>query len=183
MTQRPTSLDPRTARSHARLRDALLELTLEHGWDGVSVQQVCARAGVGRSTFYSHFADREELLLAAFRREHIVPRRARRSEPLAFVGPLIEHVADQRALYNALRGSSCEAAVNLRFSEVVAELLDADLAAYTTSGVPRTAAVRYLTGAFCETLTYWLKQRDAGSGDEVERILKQFSRPVFDRVG
>lgn len=46
--------DPRAARTRARIAgalDALLEAD-----EPVSVAAVCARAGVGRSTFYTHFA-------------------------------------------------------------------------------------------------------------------------------
>lgn len=183
MTQRTSFSDPRVARSHQRLRDALLALTIERGWDDVSVQQVCERAGVGRSTFYVHFADREELLLAAFQSDHIVPRRLR-PEALAFVRPLVEHVGQQRTLYSALAGSSCEVVVNRRFKEVVANLIERDLTSQAAQLSPqRTAAVRYLTGAFCETLTHWLEQRNAPSSFEIEQLLKNYSRPVFERAG
>ncbi|MEV7694786.1 hypothetical protein AB0N73_15775 [Microbacterium sp. NPDC089189] len=46
--------DPRAVRTRTRLVDALDEL-LESG-ETVSVAAVCAKAGVGRSTFYTHFA-------------------------------------------------------------------------------------------------------------------------------
>lgn len=182
MTYRLSARDPRVMRSQARLRDALLALTLERGWDEVSVQQVCERAGVGRSTFYVHFADREDLLLGAFRSDHIVPRRLAPREPLAFVQPLVAHVDQHRALYGRLVGSSCEPAVHRRFTQVVADMVEADLAACTAASLPRTAATRYLTGAFCETLTFWLAQRTGPTAIEIERMLKQFSTPVFERL-
>ncbi len=47
--------DQRAARTRERLTDALGEL-LSSGRN-VSVSAVCAAAGVGRSTFYTHFAD------------------------------------------------------------------------------------------------------------------------------
>ena len=177
MHHRTACTDPRVMRSHQRLRDALLALTLERGWDDVSVQQICERASVGRSTFYVHFADREDLLLSSFQSDHIVPRR-RWSEPLAFVHPLVQHVAEHRTLYQALSGTSCEPAVNRRFKEVVATLIDRDL---TTHVAKRTPTVHYLTGAFCETLTHWLKQRNAPSTSEIELLLKQYSKPVFEQ--
>ena len=62
----PNSTDRRVRRTRRALRDALLELTLERGWDEVNVLDVCERADVARSTFYTHFADKEELLLSGF---------------------------------------------------------------------------------------------------------------------
>jgi AcrR family transcriptional regulator len=177
-----TRRDPRVERSHERLREALLALTLERGWDAVSVRDVCERAGVGRSTFYVHFADREELLLGGFRREHVVPGTRSLGAPLAFVGPLVAHVGEQRALYHSLAGSSCERAVRRRFMHVITELVEAELAQRAAPSAQRTAAARYLTGAHFETLTFWLEQRDALPASEIERMLKQYSAPVLERV-
>ena len=47
-------------RTRDSLRAAFVALMAERGWDRVSVQDVCDRANVGRSTFYTHFADKEE---------------------------------------------------------------------------------------------------------------------------
>jgi hypothetical protein len=55
-------VDRRVRRSRQVLHQALVELVLERGWDRVTVQAVCDRARVGRSTFDVHFADKEEHL-------------------------------------------------------------------------------------------------------------------------
>jgi AcrR family transcriptional regulator len=178
MLDRPSPADPRATRSRKRLRDALFALAFERGWDAVSVQQICARAGVGRSTFYVHFADREDLLLGAFQGEHIVSG-AVRSRPLGFVRPLVQHVQEHRALYHVLSGTSCERAVRRRFLQVVTELIETDLASRAAPSPQRTAAVRYLAGAYFETLSFWLEPRNQLSGGEIERMLLQFSAPVI----
>lgn len=182
MTDRIPSLDPRVARSQDLLRDALLSLTLERGWDGVSVQQICRRAGVGRSTFYVHFADREDLLLGAFQPEHIARRLPHRNAPLAFVRPLVEHVGQHRPLYNVLVGTSCERAVRRRFLQVLSDMVEADLASRAAASVQRTTAVRFLTGAYFETLTFWLGGPNPAPASEIERMLRQFSAPVIERL-
>ena len=58
--------DRRVLRTRRTLREALVQLILQRGWEKVSVLEVCERADVGRSTFYTHFADKEELLLSGF---------------------------------------------------------------------------------------------------------------------
>lgn len=182
MTDRPPSLDPRAARSQQRLRDALFALTLERGWDDVSVQQVCERAGVGRSTFYVHFADREDLLLGAFQGEHIAPLPSRHNQPLAFVRPLVDHVEHHRELYNSLVGSSCERALRRRFLHVISDIVEAELAMRAGASIQRTTAVRFLAGAYVETLSFWLAGRNSAPASEIERMLRQFSAPVIERV-
>jgi len=52
----PEKDDRRVQRTRRALREALVALIVERGWEGFSVQEVCERADVGRSTFYTHFA-------------------------------------------------------------------------------------------------------------------------------
>ncbi|WP_329036006.1 TetR/AcrR family transcriptional regulator [Streptomyces sp. NBC_00178] len=59
------SKDPRTARTRARLRAALLEACEEQPPDRVAVAEVVRRAGVGRATFYLHYDDLHALALDA----------------------------------------------------------------------------------------------------------------------
>jgi AcrR family transcriptional regulator len=49
-----------------RLFEALLELINEHGLGGVRISELVALAGVSRRSFYEHFHNKEECLLAAF---------------------------------------------------------------------------------------------------------------------
>ena len=60
MTQPP--LARRSLRTRGAVRKALIELIGEHGWDDIAVQDVCERANVGRSTFYSHYTGKDALL-------------------------------------------------------------------------------------------------------------------------
>ena len=64
MAGKPT--DRRIQRTYKILHEALVELILEKGYDKVTVQDVIDRANVGRSTFYSHFKDLEDLFLRGF---------------------------------------------------------------------------------------------------------------------
>ena len=58
--------DRRIARTRRALRESLSSLVMERGWSAVSVQEICERADIGRSTFYLHYADKDELLLSGF---------------------------------------------------------------------------------------------------------------------
>jgi AcrR family transcriptional regulator len=47
-----------------RLQEAALEVFRERGYNGASVEDISARAGVVRATFYLHFKNKFELILA-----------------------------------------------------------------------------------------------------------------------
>ncbi|MGW0821377.1 TetR/AcrR family transcriptional regulator [Streptomyces sp. NPDC002845] len=57
--------DPRAARTRARLRQALLDECARRPLAEVSVAALVRRAGVGRATFYVHYADLEALAVDA----------------------------------------------------------------------------------------------------------------------
>src|SRR3954471_18394318 len=97
----PKSTDRRVVRTRTTLRDALLPLILERGWEDISVQDVCDRAKVGRSTFYTHFADKEDLLLSGFEDlksmlRALRPPAEKGRATLRFVRGLLEHARDNR---------------------------------------------------------------------------------------
>lgn len=52
--------------ARARVLDAAVELFAQHGYDGTSVNQVIARAGVAKGGFYHHFASKEALLYEVY---------------------------------------------------------------------------------------------------------------------
>ncbi|MER8044465.1 TetR/AcrR family transcriptional regulator [Streptomyces sp. NPDC094032] len=57
----PAPADPRAERTRSRLRQALLEECADSPLAQVSVAALVRRAGVGRATFYLHYADLEAL--------------------------------------------------------------------------------------------------------------------------
>src|ERR1035438_4682376 len=57
-------IDRRVRRTRDRLGDAIIGLMQEKPFETLTVQQVLARAGVGRSTFYSHYRDKDDLFLS-----------------------------------------------------------------------------------------------------------------------
>ncbi len=56
--------DPRVIRTRHMLRDALVALILEKGFDAITIQDITDKAGLRRATFYLHYRDKEELLFA-----------------------------------------------------------------------------------------------------------------------
>lgn len=56
--------DARVRRTRDALGDALVALMQEKPFDTITVQDVLDRAHVGRSTFYSHYSDKDDLLMS-----------------------------------------------------------------------------------------------------------------------
>lgn len=67
---------PRSIQSHQAMLQATLELLAEVGFDGMSIEAIAARAGVGKTTIYRRYASKEELVADAIesaREEIVIP--------------------------------------------------------------------------------------------------------------
>jgi AcrR family transcriptional regulator len=57
-------IDRRVRRSRRELHRALIELSIEKGYDAVTVDDLASRADIARRTFYAHYLDKDGLLRA-----------------------------------------------------------------------------------------------------------------------
>ena len=100
--------DARSRRTRMLLGDTFLRLILEQPIEDITVQDVLNRAGVGRSTFYLHFRDKNDLLLSQLERflEHmstVLIVNGEKSLRVAPVAEMFDHLEQQRKLYCILR--------------------------------------------------------------------------------
>ena len=99
--------DQRVQRTHERLGAALVSLIQEKSIDDVTVQEVLDRASVGRSTFYLHFRDKNDLLLSQLEKflEIMSTALSVQKEKSLRVVPVAEmfaHIGNQNKMYRAL---------------------------------------------------------------------------------
>jgi AcrR family transcriptional regulator len=180
----PSGDDRRVQRTRRALREALIALVLERGWDGVSIQDLCERADVGRSTFYTHFADKDDVIGDGF----ADLRRGIRAElaaagpsrkPLAFSLPLLEHARDHGRVFRALIGELSGLAIQRRFRDVLGELVRDDVAALVPAGTARDGTVAFLSGAFFDLVTWMLEARNPPSPADVDALFQELAAPVL----
>ncbi|MCX0274168.1 TetR/AcrR family transcriptional regulator [Nocardia zapadnayensis] len=60
-----TTPDRRVHRTRKALHRALIELMMERPYGRITVSNVIARADIGRSTFYAHYRDKDDLLVVS----------------------------------------------------------------------------------------------------------------------
>jgi AcrR family transcriptional regulator len=60
-----TSGRPRKPETNAAILDAALDLFGEVGYEGMTVEAVAARAGVGKATIYRRWSSKDDLIIAA----------------------------------------------------------------------------------------------------------------------
>ncbi len=107
MNTKARTADRRVQKTQQSLRNALIELILEKHYDTISVQDIIDRANVGRSTFYLHFRDKEDLFRGDWQRmlEFFVAQITPENLQAGRIFPIrefFEHLKDFHRLYRAL---------------------------------------------------------------------------------
>lgn len=156
------TVDRRVERTRRTLRDALVALIHERGWDEITVKDVCEAADVGRSTFYAHFGDKEELLTSGFDALAIhlrQPGDRPTGTVLHFSLPLAEHALENLTLFRALIGKHSGRVIQKRFRQVVFDLVGEELAGRDLGGLPLDPTVRFVAGGVVELLIGALEGR------------------------
>jgi AcrR family transcriptional regulator len=178
-------IDRRVARTRALLQQAHLSLIVEKGYEATTVEDICAAANVGRSTFYAHYKDKQDLHrrgLENLRRQLVERSTAMlssadgdRATGFAFSLPMFEHARDHLPLYRALVGTPGAAIAMEAIRQILCDIVRAQLpAAAREVGAPhREFMVQYLVGAYLAVLTWWL---DDGAKTSPQAMDAMFQR-------
>src|SRR5215813_12304001 len=104
--------DRRRERTRHLLSEALVELIREKGYSAITVSDIIERANVGRSTFYAHFRDKDDLFAREMARvidvlgQNVMHASQSHSENFLFPSlGLFRHVGEEYELYKALTWS------------------------------------------------------------------------------
>jgi AcrR family transcriptional regulator len=171
----PGADDARARRTRERLSWALVDLLREKDYDSISVQEVAARAQVGRSTFYAHFRDKDDLFIqhsvvfhAAF--GEFLSRDERTGSYRFPLATLCEHVREFRFLYEALAKSRKLDRI-LRIGQVVMakgfeQCIERQRRARTP--VPAALVAHHYAATVSSLLTWWMDHHCPCSAAELE---------------
>jgi AcrR family transcriptional regulator len=184
--------DRRVQRTRELLRQALVALIREKGFEDLSVQEIIDRANVGRATFYAHFDNKEDLLLSGFDtlraslkdQQRQASRKGRLEERvLAFSRELFAHVNDHRGLYQAMAGKHSGAVIQSVVHKLLLELVREDLKAVFPRGhskAARTEALaQFIAGGMFGLLMWWLAGGTRASADELNASFQRFALAVL----
>lgn len=179
--------DRRIARTRRALKEALAALVLERGYEGVTVQDIIDRADVGRSTFYAHYTDKDELLLAVFADLDAPPpdlaRIGRDAPPFGWTLELFRHIGAGRRLYGAVFGSRSGGWARREAERWLEGLVRAELARLGVvarrHGEQRVeVTVRVVVGAIVALMTWWSDEAPDGvEPDAVDSLFRSLVLP------
>ena len=180
-------MDRRVARTRTMLHRALNSLILEKGYEAITVTDICDAANIGRSTFYAHYASKDDLKRSGLDRHLralLVAAAERASDrELGFSLPMFEHARDHLHLFRALSGGPGRALALCTIRRIVSDLVRKELAAGSrqefADTMQREVAVQYVVGAFMAVMVWWL---DGGAKLPAERMDAMFQNLVREGI-
>jgi AcrR family transcriptional regulator len=180
--------DARVRRTRDALGDALVALMQEKPFDTITVQDVLDRAGVSRSTFYTHYSDKDDLLMSDaeefFEAISVALSQAGDKSDRVFpVEEFFSHLADVQPFFKALMKSG-KYQENMELARGhFARGIERRLAELPRSGSiaphERGAIAFTHAGALLSLLTWWLDRGMRESPAEMDQL---FHRMVWNGV-
>jgi AcrR family transcriptional regulator len=179
--------DRRVRRTRELLRSALISLIEEKGYERITVQDILDRADVGRSTFYTHFTDKEDLLRSGFEefRSSAAAEMYTTVTPaghkVEFLDPMLavfQHVEEHRHRWKPLaRKGGADLVVRL-LRDSVTELVRAHFRSQLPElrgrqgQLEHEAAVQFVVGSAMGLLNWWLDSDVSCSAEELHAIFR-----------
>ena len=178
----PKVVDRRIVRTRDILGDALMALMHEKSFDDITVQEVLDRAGVGRSTFYTHYRDKDDLFLSDVeeffeRFATSLERRGASGRRLAPVSEIFAHVRESRELYAALVTSGKLNDIQELGRGVFARSIERRLKemASESSGNWQVAQSYALAGSLFSLLDWWINKGMIAEPKEMDDLFHKLA--------
>jgi AcrR family transcriptional regulator len=177
--------DLRVRRTRKLIWDALLALLDRKSFEAISVQEICDRAMVHRTTFYQHYEDKYDLLrkgtailIGELLGERLDPieavNEASLEQSASLFVPILKHVGAKPSLYRTILINDRSGAYAL-LRDAVAEQTLPRLALLAQSSadaaVPPPIIARYSADAILGLVAWWVENDLRYSAEEMARYI------------
>jgi AcrR family transcriptional regulator len=180
--------DRRSQRTRQLLSEALVELIMEKGYGALTVSDIIERANVGRSTFYAHYRDKDDLLVGELDRvvdvlsQHI-PHDALTGNSLFPSLGLFRHVGEQHELYKALIWGSGADLLFKHEQKSLSEKIQQSLKESTKEfNIPLPILANFIAGSFLTLLKWWLDNKMIHSPEQMDEIFRKLTLPGIEEA-
>ena len=195
MRKHNTGVDRRVQRTRKLLHEALGSLINEKPYDSIALQEILDRANVGRSTFYMHFRNKDELLTDSIHemlrsiRPPDLPRSGKWQERVtSFSLPIFEHHERHLRTREARMGAKAKAVLHEHLQHVVTELVSYVLAKGASenrkpaSQMPLQLVAEYVASTFVLVLNWWIDNRKSASAEKINELFRELVFPTLSAM-
>ena len=190
-----TATDRRVQKTQKVLREALASLIAEKSYDAIVIKEILERANVGRSTFYTHFRDKDDLLVSSIHGmvESVQSAKLRRSgiwyeRVLWFSLPIFEYHYGHRHNGQLTIDGVGRALQHRRLQQVLGDIItDAVRTEFTSPRKYAKAAspdliVQYISSTFVLVLEWWLDTKHPVPPKTIDEVFHSLVLPTLSSI-
>ncbi len=177
--------DRRLIRSRRLLGNALIELMQEKRYIDITIQDIIDRAEVGRTTFYKHFRDKEDLLMSnlAIVLENLIRHMDSGGDDQLLLSTVdfFKHVKEHQDLYKAmLTGQGMDMLFNkgqALMSRKIEKHLEKLPYKKAEVSIPIPVLTNYLAGSFLILIKLWIDHKMVYSPEQMDKMYQELVMP------
>lgn len=183
--------DRRTEKTRQSIINALGELMQEKKYSTITIQEIIDRANVGRSTFYSHFETKDELLICCIENvfemlnQHITDcvEQGKNQSRILPVAELFEHIMENTRLFKGVMSSE---STDLLFHKIqlywnirIEKHLNAQLSNGVQPKVPLDILANHITCSMIELLKWWMNSNTHYTPQQMDQYFQELINPCI----
>ena len=181
-------IDRRVERTRKLIQEALVSLILEKRYDKITVQEIIDKANVGRSTFYAHFQDKEDLLASNFANytaqwdePQDEPEHAPGNESPHILHSLefFLHANEAYEFHQAMfEGGGAEVMIETGRQHMMADVqnhLMQMLGEDEKLAIPLPVITNFLAGGLLSVMVWWLKEKRPYPPEKINEMFQQLA--------
>jgi AcrR family transcriptional regulator len=179
--------DRRSQRTRRLVSAAMMDLLLEKRYDAITVQDILDRAGIGRSTFYTHYFDKEDVMTSITEQmlDTFGHELSRRDAGHGIVPSLelfrhaYEHPRRQhfQAMMRGHAGELLREVTQTTLSRTIEQALATASVETRPPTVPLPVVAQYLAGAFLNLFIWWLEAEMPYTPEQMDSFFQQLALP------
>jgi AcrR family transcriptional regulator len=176
--------DERVRRTRTRIDAAFVGLLHRRSYGGIRVSDIVKKAGVGRPTFYAHYATKDDLLRSQFERI-VAPliRATSGNSGRIDATDFLAHVGTAQHFYRALMGPNGGSAPRVLrdcLENRVRELLALDSALDST--LKQSATTRFVASSLTTVIECWIENGTRETPLQVQAIFSGLVSPGLREI-
>ena len=179
--------DRRTRNTRQRLRQALLELLKKKRYEDISIQDITERADVARSTFYTHYVDKDDLLtgsqgIFAENLDQQMTAHAGVDGSSAFSGlTWFYHIQAQGEIMKVIAKDPAMDLALKTLRGIIHHSVEEGVRAYSgtdkNADVPQSVIVDYLTDALMSLIRWWFGHGMTHTPEQMDDMFRRLVTP------
>ncbi len=151
-------IDRRVIRTRQSLGDALINLTLEIGYDSITIKKLTQYANIGYATFFRHFKSKDELLLFVLKSvlEDLTKMMKPEMSPYEQAHIMFKYIKENDRIYRVFVSLPRDSDLIKAVYDVISVSILETYVARDENYIPIDVAVNHIVTSIIELIRWWI---------------------------